>query len=108
MPKKVLDSSVASGLALLGCGRGNVSPMDRMPSPADWVALSSGSRLTLIRSRDASGQGSLVVTGVNGNLIAIDVRPAKGSLYTLSDTNILYTSTYKQVLLQLPVRCRDK
>ncbi|WP_457384370.1 DUF4394 domain-containing protein [Thermostichus sp. OS-CIW-26] len=62
-----------------------------MPSQADLVALSSGNRLTFIRSADASVQGSLTVTGVNGNLIGIDVRPANRLLYGLTDTSILYT-----------------
>ncbi|MCJ2541993.1 DUF4394 domain-containing protein [Thermostichus vulcanus] len=89
--RKHLVSLVASGLALLGCSSSNASPMGMIPSQADLVALSSGNRLTLIRSADASVQGSLRVTGVNGNLIGIDVRPANGALYALSDTNILYT-----------------
>ncbi|MCF2970900.1 DUF4394 domain-containing protein [Synechococcus sp. Nb3U1] len=89
--RKLLVSVAAGGLALCGCSSGHSSPMAMMPSQADLVALSSGNRLTLIRSTDASVQGSLRVTGVNGNLISIDVRPANGALYALSDTNILYT-----------------
>ncbi len=89
--KPVAVSVAAGGLALLGCSSGNASPMAMMPSQADLVALSGGNRLTLIRSVDASVQGSLTVTGVNGNLIGMDVRPANGALYGLTDTNILYT-----------------
>ena len=62
-----------------------------MPSQADLVALSGGNRLTFIRSADAFVQGSLTVTGVNGSLIGIDVRPANRLLYGLTDTSILYT-----------------
>ncbi len=84
--------SVAAGsLALLGCSNSNASPMAMIPSQADLVALGSGNRLTFIRSTDASVQGSLTVTGVNGNLIGIDVRPANRLLYGLTDTSILYT-----------------
>ncbi|MEN9226919.1 MAG: DUF4394 domain-containing protein [Thermostichus sp. DRC_bins_24] len=89
--RKLLVSVAAGGLALFGCGSGHASPVAMMPSQADLVALSGGNRLTLIRSTDASVQGSLRVTGVNGNLIGIDVRPANGALYGLTDTNILYT-----------------
>ena len=84
--------SVAAGsLALLGCSNSNTSPMGMIPSQADLVALGSGNRLTFIRSTDASVQGSLTVTGVSGNLIGIDVRPANRLLYGLTDANILYT-----------------
>lgn len=84
--------SVAAGsLALLGCSNSNASPMGMIPSQADLVALGSGNRLTFIRSTDASVQGSLTVTGVSGNLIGIDVRPANRLLYGLTDANILYT-----------------
>ncbi|MFQ3584699.1 MAG: DUF4394 domain-containing protein, partial [Cyanobacteriota bacterium] len=89
--RKHLVFLVAGGLSLLGCSSTNTSPMGMMPAQADLVALSSGNRLTLIRSTDASVQGSLRVTGVNGNLIGIDVRPANRVLYALSDANILYT-----------------
>lgn len=85
----VAASVIAGSFALLGCGSSTSSSM--MPSQADLVALSSGNRLTFIRSADASVQGSLTVTGVNGNLIGIDVRPANRLLYGLTDTSILYT-----------------
>jgi hypothetical protein len=85
----VAASVVAGGFALLGCGSSTSSSM--MPSQADLVALSGGNRLTFIRSADAFVQGSLTVTGVNGSLIGIDVRPANRLLYGLTDTSILYT-----------------
>ncbi len=85
----VAASVIAGSFALLGCGSSTSSSM--MPSQADLVALSSGNRLTFIRSADAFVQGSLTVTGVNGNLIGIDVRPANRLLYGLTDTSILYT-----------------
>lgn len=88
-PSFVAASVVAGGFALLGCGSSTSSSM--MPSQADLVALSGGNRLTFIRSADAFVQGSLTVTGVNGNLIGIDVRPANRLLYGLTDTSILYT-----------------
>jgi hypothetical protein len=85
-------SVAAAGTAVVGCGNSNAASMETMmPSQADLVALSGNNRLTLIRSGDASVQGSLTVTGVMGNLIAIDVRPANRLLYGLSSTNILYT-----------------
>ncbi|MEN9230225.1 MAG: DUF4394 domain-containing protein [Thermostichus sp. DG02_5_bins_236] len=89
--RKVLVSLLAGGWALLGCGSSNASPTGLLPIQADLVALSSGNRLTFIRSGDASVQGSLLVRGVSGNLIGMDVRPANGALYVLSDTHILYT-----------------
>lgn len=85
----VAASVIAGSFALLGCGSSTSSSM--MPSQADLVALSSGNRLTFIRSADAFVQGSLTVTGVNGSLIGIDVRPANRLLYGLTDTSILYT-----------------
>lgn len=85
-------SVAAAGTAVVGCGNSNAASMETMmPSQADLVALSGNNRLTLIRSGDASVQGSLTVTGVMGNLIAIDLRPANRLLYGLSSTNILYT-----------------
>jgi hypothetical protein len=60
----VAASVIAGSFALLGCGSSTSSSM--MPSQADLVALSSGNRLTFIRSADAFVQGSLTVTGVNG------------------------------------------
>jgi hypothetical protein len=85
----VAASVIAGSFALLGCGSSTSSSM--MPFQADLVALSGGNRLTFIRSADAFVQGSLTVTGVNGNLIGIDVRPANRLLYGLTDTSILYT-----------------
>lgn len=48
----VAASVIAGSFALLGCGSSTSSSM--MPSQADLVALSSGNRLTFIRSADAS------------------------------------------------------
>lgn len=61
------------------------------PNPRGLVALGEGN--TLVRFNSANPEDGNVwrAEGVDGTLLGIDVRPATGRLYGLSDTNKLYT-----------------
>lgn len=61
------------------------------PNPKGMVAL--GADNTIVRFNSANPQSGNVwqVEGVEGKLLGVDVRPANGKLYGLSDNNKLYT-----------------
>ena len=97
--------------ALAACGGSD----DDQPAPSvavavgDTVALTvSGSVLSFDRATPATLKGSIAVSGLQPNekLVGLDVRPADGLLYALSDQARLYTlnastgvATFKAALL---------
>ena len=67
---------------------GNLKDDDRF-SALRFIGLTSNNALVSV---DSQGSGRTVrVTGIDGNLQAIDFRPANGQLYGLTDTDKLYT-----------------
>lgn len=60
-------------------------------SPTTLVGLSSDNTLVLFGSSSPGKISRIKVSGVNGTLLGIDLRPANGQLYGVSDTHDLYT-----------------
>ena len=58
---------------------------------ADFVALTSDSRLVAFNSDARRAGAPVAIRGVDGAVIGIDVRPANGMLYALSASSKLYT-----------------
>lgn len=68
------------------------------PPPAatfDLLGLTNDNRLVSFSTDDLTQTTPLSVTGIEGTLIGIDVRPANGLLYGLTTTNQLYTLALK-------------
>ena len=98
--------------ALAACGGSNddqpVPPVAGPVAVGDTVALTvSGSVLSFDRATPATLKGSIAVSGLlpNEKLVGLDVRPADGLLYALSNQARLYTlnaatgvATFKAVL----------
>lgn len=61
------------------------------PQDFDLVGLSDTNQLVAFSTRDLTQTKMLSVTGVDGTLIGIDVRPANGLVYGLTTTNQIYT-----------------
>lgn len=61
------------------------------PNPQAMVALGEVNNLVFFSSADPENADSLVVTGLEGSLLGIDVRPATGELYGLTSVGGLYT-----------------
>ncbi len=57
----------------------------------DLVGLNTQNQLVLIDSSASTAAFTVPVTGITGDLIGIDFRPANGLLYGLTTSNILYT-----------------
>ncbi|MBD1909316.1 MULTISPECIES: DUF4394 domain-containing protein [unclassified Leptolyngbya] len=55
------------------------------------VALTDANTLIAFNPNSPGSSQQIQVTGVDGNLLGIDVRPANGLIYGLSSTNKLYT-----------------
>lgn len=53
--------------------------------------LTDGNKLTSFDVKNPFETKSIAVTGVDGTLLGVDFRPANGKLYTVTDTNKLYT-----------------
>ncbi|CDS52785.1 hypothetical protein [Polaromonas sp. CG9_12] len=101
MPTSRVSFSLAllAAAALAACGSNN----DDQPVPAtppatvavgDTVALSvSGSVLSFDRATPATLKGRIAVSGLQANekLVGLDMRPADGRLYALSNQARLYT-----------------
>lgn len=99
--------------ALAACGGSNddqpVPPVAGPVAVGDTVALTvSGSVLSFDRATPATLKGSIAVSGLlpNEKLVGLDVRPADGLLYALSNQARLYTlnaatgvATFKAVLV---------
>lgn len=84
--------------ALAACGSSNddqpVPPVAGPVAVGDTVALTvSGSVLSFDRATPAALKGSIAVSGLlpNEKLVGLDVRPADGLLYALSNQARLYT-----------------
>lgn len=84
--------------ALAACGSSNddqpVPPVASPVAVGDTVALTvSGSVLSFDRATPATLKGSIAVSGLlpNEKLVGLDVRPADGLLYALSNQARLYT-----------------
>lgn len=60
-------------------------------SPTTLVGLSGNNTLVLFGSSNPGKISSIKVSGVSGTLLGIDLRPANGQLYGVSDTHDLYT-----------------
>ncbi len=60
-------------------------------SAATMAGLTGDNTLILIDHRAAAVEKQISVTGVEGKLIGIDVRPANGKLYGVATDNALYT-----------------
>jgi hypothetical protein len=61
------------------------------PNPQEMVALGEVNNLVFFNSADPEDAETLVVSGIEGSLLGIDVRPADGRLYGLTATGGLYT-----------------
>lgn len=61
------------------------------PEAVDLIGLSTDNRLVLFTSSPPTEVRYVAVTRVKGALLGIDVRPADGKLYGVTDTNDLYT-----------------
>ncbi|MGP1386523.1 MAG: DUF4394 domain-containing protein [Thainema sp.] len=59
------------------------------------IGLTDDNSLIYFNPDDPSSTRTLSVTGVNGSLLGIDVRPANGLLYGITDTNEIYTIDLK-------------
>ncbi|MBD2069069.1 DUF4394 domain-containing protein [Leptolyngbya sp. FACHB-671] len=55
------------------------------------IGLTDSNSLVLFNPDDPTKTRNVAVTGVNGNLLGIDIRPANGLLYGITDTNDIYT-----------------
>ena len=85
--------ALALGLALsLGVGAASLA------SPAlalDLIGLNNRNELMLFSDKAPGKVRSLAVSGVDGKLLGIDLRPANGQLYGLSSSGQLYTIDLK-------------
>ncbi|MCK6441151.1 DUF4394 domain-containing protein [Elstera cyanobacteriorum] len=59
--------------------------------PAHWVGLLDGNRIVHIDGRTAKVAKPVALTGIDGTVVGIDVRPANGKLYALTLSGGLYT-----------------
>lgn len=60
-------------------------------SSIQLIGLDNNNTLLLFNSNNSSQTQARSVTGITGNLLGIDFRPADGQLYGLTDTNNIYT-----------------
>lgn len=89
LPARLQPPALLLALLLTGSILGTSS--SREPSAADFAALAPGNVLLRFATDDLATIRSIKVTGVQGSLLGIDVRPANGRLYGVSDTYALYT-----------------
>jgi len=61
------------------------------PRPTDFAALAPANTLLRFSSSDLATLRAVKVTGVQGTLVGIDVRPANRKLHGVSDSYALYT-----------------
>lgn len=59
------------------------------------IGLTDNNSLIYFSPDNPNSTRTLAVTGVNGSLLGIDVRPANGFLYGITDTNEIYTIDMK-------------
>lgn len=59
--------------------------------PAHWVGLLDGNRIVHIDGRTAQAAKPMMLKGIDGTVVGIDVRPANGKLYALTLSGGLYT-----------------
>jgi outer membrane protein assembly factor BamB len=79
-----MKSTLAFAIAVAAFGATSAS--------ADTLALlSNGAKLTIVDTKTAKVMRSVTVSGINGSLLGIDVRPADGQLYALADDGTVYT-----------------
>jgi hypothetical protein len=90
-----LTTGAATSLGSLGLGEEvklvGLAAVELPPVAPDFLALTSNNTLLGFTAADPDRVTSLAVTGVEGTLLGIDVRPADGLLYGLSSSNNLYT-----------------
>lgn len=55
------------------------------------IGLTDNNSLVLFNPDDPTRTRNVAVTGINGNLLGIDIRPANGLLYGITDKNEIYT-----------------
>lgn len=60
-------------------------------SDTNLIGLTANNALTFFNSATPNSVRRVVVTGLNGTLIGVDVRPANGLLYGITSTNYIYT-----------------
>lgn len=72
-------------------GTGTQPVVNPDPNPREMVALTEGNTLVFFNSGTPQETDMLPVTGVDGALLGIDIRPADGQLYGFSSTNKIYT-----------------
>ncbi len=65
------------------------------PAAFDLLGLTDDNQLVSFSTNNLAQTTTLSVTGIEGTLIGIDVRPANGLLYGLTTTNQLYTLALK-------------
>ncbi|WP_017297822.1 DUF4394 domain-containing protein [Nodosilinea nodulosa] len=90
-----LGTGAATSLGTLDLGNsGNLlglAAIDTAPLAPDFLALTSSNTLLGFTAANPDKVSSLEVTGLEGTLLGIDVRPADGLLYGLTTANSLYT-----------------
>ncbi|NJN58129.1 MAG: DUF4394 domain-containing protein [Leptolyngbyaceae cyanobacterium SL_5_9] len=72
---------------------GAVTPA--LAATVQLIGLTDSNSLVLFNPDDPTRTRSVAVTGVEGNLLGIDVRPANGLLYGITDTNDIYTIDFR-------------
>lgn len=82
MLKFVLAATVALPLALAAAGTA---------SAATIHALTADNKMLAFDSETRAIARTVAVTGIDGTLIGIDIRPMDGKLYAVSDKNVIYT-----------------
>lgn len=58
---------------------------------ATLIGLTADNRLVMIDSAARSASAPVAITGIEGRVLGIDIRPANGALYALTDRGALYT-----------------
>lgn len=92
-----LQTGVATGLGALDLDiTGNLLGLaavdgEAPPVAPDFLTLTSNNTLLGFSAAAPNQVTSVAVTGVEGTLLGIDVRPANGQLYGLTNANNLYT-----------------
>lgn len=84
MLRALLPALLIASLAL-------AAPPADEASRLEFAALAPGNTLLRFSGDDPAGVRALKVTGVQGTLLGIDVRPANGKLYGVADSYALYT-----------------
>lgn len=69
----------------------NITSFAKPANAVTFAGLTDDNTLLIFDSASPSATTSVQVTGVDGYLLGIDLRPANGLIYGLSNTNNLYT-----------------